>query len=224
MNLASAALNRPRKMVKENILGTREACAIVTAMPALPPITIFDLETTGLDPKRGHRIIEIAGVRLENGVLQESTGFASMVNPEREIPWEAKQVNKISDEEVRDAPTIDAVLPKFLEFSQGTILCAHNATFDMGFLTTEKEYCWGYVDLPECLCTMRLSQSLYPREFRHSLDVLCRKFNLQMPSMRHRALADAILAGQALQRMMEEGGIRSMDELRKRASLTQLVA
>jgi len=193
-------------------------------MPALPPITVFDLETTGLDPRKGHRIIEIAGVRIENGIIQAETGFASMVNPEREIPWEAKQVNKISDEDVKDAPTIEAVLPQFLEFAQGSVLFAHNAAFDAGFLEVEKEYCWGYVELPECFCTMKLSQKLFPHEFRHSLDVLCKKFDLQMPAMRHRALADAILAAQALLKMIEAGNITSIESLRKKASIRQLVA
>lgn len=191
-------------------------------MPQLPPITVFDLETTGLDPRKGHRIIEIAGVRMENGQIQRETGFAAMVNPERDIPWEARQVNKISDEEVRNAPTIDAVLPQFLDFAKGSLLIAHNAAFDFGFLEMEKQYCWGYVELPECFCTMRLSQSLFPTEFRHSLDVLCRKYGLSMPEMRHRALADAILAAEALQKMIEIGKLQSIDDLRRRASLKQL--
>src|SRR4051812_46635525 len=91
-------------------------------MTVLPPITVFDIETTGLDPKRGHRIVEIAGVRLEDGKLQMQDGFAALVNPERDIPWEAKQVNKISDEEVATAQTIDAVLPQFLDFAKGSVL------------------------------------------------------------------------------------------------------
>ncbi len=190
---------------------------------SLPPITVFDVETTGLDPLRGHRIIEIGGVRLEGGMVREETAFSAMVNPEREIPWEARQVNKISDDDVKDAPTIDVVLPQFLEFAAGTLLFAHNAGFDTGFLEAEKQYCWGYVDLPECFCTMRLSQSLYPAEFRHSLDVLARKFGLTMPQLRHRAPADAILAAQALQKMIEAGGIRSVEELRRRAGLKTLV-
>jgi DNA polymerase-3 subunit alpha (Gram-positive type) len=101
-------------------------------VPALPPLTVFDIETTGLDPLRGHRIIELAGVRLENGKISEEQVFSTFVNPEREIPWDARQVNKISDEDVKNAPTIDLVLPQFLEFSKGTLLFAHNASFDMG--------------------------------------------------------------------------------------------
>lgn len=188
-----------------------------------PPLTVFDLETTGLDPRRGHKIIEIAGVRIEDGKIREDATFARFVNPERDIPAEAKQINKISEEDVAGAPTIDSVLPEFLEFARGTVLFAHNASFDSSFLLIEKEYCWGYVDLPEVLCTMQLSRNLFPHEFRHSLDVLVRKFALPMPEGRHRALADAILAAQALQKMLETGNVRSMEQLRKLASMRQLV-
>lgn len=185
----------------------------------LPPLTVFDIETTGLDPLRGHRIVEIAGVKIENGVIAKESAFASFVNPEREIPWDARQVNKISDEVVKDAPTIDIVLPQFLDFAKGSILVAHNAQFDYGFLEAEKQYCWGYVDLPECFCTMKLSQALYPKDFRHSLDVVCKRHNLTMPADRHRALADALLTAEALLKMMDTGKISSLGELKKRSAL-----
>lgn len=188
-------------------------------MTPLPPITVFDVETTGLDPTKGHRIIEIAGIRIEDGMIDETKAFVSLVNPERDIPWEAKQVNKISDDDVRTAPGIEEVLPKFLEFAQGTVLVAHNASFDMGFLHCEKEMCWGYLDLPECLCTMRLSRTLYAREFGHSLDAVARRLNLTLPQARHRALPDVLLTAHALLKMMELGGITTMDDLRSISSL-----
>ncbi|NOS68083.1 MAG: 3'-5' exonuclease [Candidatus Peribacteraceae bacterium] len=187
----------------------------------LPPLTIFDIETTGLDPQRGHRIVEIAAVRLENGKILDEH-FVTFVNPERDIPWDARQVNKISDEDVKNAPTIDLVLPQFLEFANGSTLIAHNAQFDYGFLESEKQYCWGFVDLPECLCTMILSRNLYPAEFRHSLDVLCKRFNLEVPVDRHRALADVLLTTQALQKMLDSGKILSFEELKKRAGVKTL--
>lgn len=189
----------------------------------IPPLTVFDLETTGLEPRKGHRIIEIAGVRIEGGRLLKEEAFAAFVNPERPIPWEARQVNRISDADVAAAQTIDVVLPRFLDFAKGSVLLAHNAAFDAGFLDVEKEYCWGYIDLPEILCTMRLSQSLYPAEFRHNLDVLARRFGLAFPEERHRALADTLLAAEALLKMLETGKIDSLEKLRKRASLKQLV-
>jgi DNA polymerase III epsilon subunit len=193
---------------------------------ALPALTVFDVETTGLDPKKGHRIVEIAGVRIENSVILEERAFTSFVNPERDIPFEVKQINHISDDMVKDAPTIMTVLPQFLEFASGSQLFAHNAQFDMGFLECEKEFCWGYVELPQCLCTMRLSQSLFPTAFRHNLDSLAERLQLPLPSPldRHRALPDVILTAKALLNMIDQAKITSIDELRKRASLNQVAA
>ena len=184
-----------------------------------PSFTVFDTETTGLSPQRGDKIIEIAGLRIENGVLNEENVFAKLVNPEREIPWEAKKVNKIEDEDVKNAPTIDQVLPEFLEFAKGSILVAQNAQFDMGFLNEEKKLCWGYIELPECICTMRLSRTLYPQDFRHNLDAIATRFGLEMPQNRHRALPDVILTAQALLKMIKEGNIENMDILRDKAGI-----
>ena len=195
-------------------------------MPSLPPLTVFDVETTGLDPKKGHRIVEIAGVRIENGQILTETAYTTLVNPEREIPFEIRQINHISDDMVKDAPTIMTVLPQFLEFAKGSFLFAHNAEFDMGFLETEKEFCWGYVQLPECFCTMRLSQNLFPSAFRHNLDTLAERLQIPLPTPeeRHRALPDVILTAKALMKMVEQNHIHSMDELRRRASLTAAAA
>ncbi len=190
----------------------------------LPPLTVFDIETTGLDARKGHRLIEIAGVRVENGQILRDRTFTSFVNPEREIPFEARQINKISDDMVKDAPRIEDVLPRFLDFAQGTTLVAHNAAFDFSFLQAEKEFCWGFIDLPECLCTMKMSQFVHPNEFRHSLDLLIRKFNLSMPGMRHRALDDALLAAEVLMKMLESGKLKSFEQMRKVASLQVLAS
>ncbi|MDD5102870.1 MAG: 3'-5' exonuclease [Candidatus Peribacteraceae bacterium] len=197
----------------------------------LPAFTVFDVETTGLDPRQGHRILEIAGVRVEPfdsaqgrgwKIMEEQT-FSQLVNPERPIPWEAKSINKITDEEVRTAPTIDAVLPAFLRFAENSVLVAHNAEFDMGFLRQEKECCWGYIELPESFCTMKLSQSLFPHEFRHNLDVVSLRLGLNIPAQRHRALPDVLVTAQALLKMLETGKIQTIEELRKRAGIRQLV-
>lgn len=192
-------------------------------MPALPPITVFDLETTGLDPKRGHRVVEIAGVRIENGIITDRT-FNSLVNPERDIPFETKQIHGISNEDVATAPTMMAVLPQFLEFAAGTTLIAHNAAFDKGFLECEKEFCWGYIEIPEPLCSMKLSQSLFPTAFRHSLDFLSEKFQMQLPQGRHRALPDVLHTAQILLKMIEIGKISSLGELKQKASLNNVAA
>lgn len=191
-------------------------------MPTFPTFTVFDTETTGLDPRKGDKIIEIAGLQIVDGEIREDISFVELINPERTIPWEAKQVNKISDEDVASCPTIDQVLPKFFEFAKDTILVAHNANFDLGFLEMEKELCWGYLEVPECLCTMKLSQTLYPSEFRHNLDSVSARMGISMPENRHRALPDVIMTAQALLKMIQEGNIENIDQLRKMASKQKL--
>jgi DNA polymerase III epsilon subunit family exonuclease len=155
---------------------------------------------------------------MENGEPTEHT-FSAIVNPERSIPLEARRIHNICDADVANAPTIMTVLPQFLEFARGSVLVAHNAIFDMGFLEAEKEFCWGYVELPECFCTMRLSQSIFPTEFRHNLDVLCAKFSIPLPVGRHRALEDVKLTTEVLRRLIDKCKIASLDELRRRAGL-----
>ena len=96
--------------------------------------TIFDTETTGLSPQGGDKIIEIAAVQMRGGEILTGKTFESFVNPKRTIPFESTQVNKITDSMVADAPHIETVLPEFLDFVGESILVAHNAEFDMGFL------------------------------------------------------------------------------------------
>jgi len=192
-------------------------------MPAFPPLTVFDVETTGLDPLRGHKIVELAAVRVEDGKINKEGPFNTFVNPERTIPPEAAQVNRIRNEDLEGAPSIDQVIPLFLDFAKDTLLVAHNAAFDMGFINSEKEHCWGFVEIPECLCTMCLSRSLFPGEFRHSLDVVSMRLGIELPPKRHRALPDVMLTAEALLKMLEIGKITSVADLKKKASWGQLV-
>lgn len=185
----------------------------------LPPLTIFDVETTGLEPRQGHRIIEIAAMRMENGRIASESPYHSLVNPERPVPPEIRQFNGIDPQELLGAPTIMEVLPAFLRFAEGSILVAHNANFDMGFLKREKEFCWGFIDLPECLCTLSLSRNLFPMHQYHNLDAVCDRLQIPRPPQRHRALPDVLLTAQALLRLLDAGRIRSLEELRRRASL-----
>jgi DNA polymerase III subunit epsilon len=181
--------------------------------------TVFDTETTGLDPNKGHKIVEIAAVKVRNNTIIEEETFVRLVNPERSIPWESKQVHNIGDEDVADAQTIVTVLPEFLEFAAGTVLVAHNAKFDMNFLQVEKECCWGFIDLPECLCTMQLSKHVFPQEFRHNLDVLTQRLGLQIPQNRHRALPDVLITAQALLTMIEQSKITDIANLKRITSI-----
>jgi DNA polymerase III subunit epsilon len=179
--------------------------------------TVFDTETTGLNPRKGDKIVEIAAVRVSGGKIDESQTFVQLVNPERSIPWEAERIHGISADAVKGAPTIVDVLPEFLQFAGDSILVAHNADFDLEFLRAEKEMCWGYVDLPECLCTMQLSRAVCPHEQRHNLDVIAQRLGLSVEGERHRALPDVLLTAQVLLKLIEMGRIITLDDLRSRA-------
>lgn len=181
--------------------------------------TVFDVETTGLDAQSGDRIVEIAAVRIDGGIIDDTNPFFSLVNPNREISWEAQRVNKITNEEIATAPAIELILPKFLEFAGDSILIAHNAMFDMSFLEAEKEMCWGYIDIPECLCTMRLSRAIFPHEFRHNLDIVGKRLGIAAHENRHRALPDVLLTAQVFLSLLQKGKIASMEELRRKAGI-----
>lgn len=177
--------------------------------------TVFDTETTGLNPQNGDRIVEIAGVRIENGIINKEEVFDQLVNPECAISAGAQRVNQISNEDVKNAPTIVEVLPDFLDFAKGSMLIAHNAEFDISFLEAEKEACWGFIEIPECICTLRLSRALFPHEYSHNLGAVAKRFNLP-PLSRHRALPDVMLTAQAFLKMIEKGQIGSLGELREK--------
>lgn len=152
-----------------------------------PIFTIFDTETTGFYPQRGDRIIEIAAIRIQGTTLLGE--FQSMVNPERPLAYEAMKVNGITEEMVKDAPTIDQVLPKFLEFAAGSTLIAHNAQFDLNFINYEIERQGIFHPPVEAICTVNLSRKILPQLGSHSLDSLIQHLNITC-AQRHRALDD----------------------------------
>ncbi|MFA5115071.1 MAG: exonuclease domain-containing protein [Candidatus Omnitrophota bacterium] len=97
--------------------------------------SIFDTETTGLDPEGGDRIIEIAAVRFKGP--ERIADFQSLINPRRAVSEAAFEVNRISEDMLSDAPLAEEVIPRFLEFTKNSCLCSYNAPFDLGFLNNE---------------------------------------------------------------------------------------
>lgn len=150
------------------------------------PFVVFDLETTGLSYDK-NRIIEIGAVKIENGEITDR--FSTFVNPEVPIPFKIVTLTHITDEMVKDAPPIEQVLPSFVDFIKGTILVAHNATFDTGFIRANMqrmgmEYDFTSVD------TMGISRVLFPDSKKHTLDVLCKRMGIVLGN-HHRAVDDA---------------------------------
>ncbi|ORW11360.1 hypothetical protein AWC14_18875 [Mycobacterium kyorinense] len=164
---------------------------------------VVDLETTG--GAATDAITEIGAVKVRGGeVLGE---FATLVDPQRDIPPQIVRLTGITTAMVCDAPTIGAVLPAFLEFSRGAVLVAHNARFDVGFLRAAAERCGIPWSRPQVLCTVRLARRVLSREEAPSvrLAALARLFAIaNQPT--HRALDDARATVEVLHALIERVG------------------
>ena len=147
---------------------------------------VFDIETTGLSPAL-EEITEIGAIRIENGVQTDS--FSQLINPGKPIPGNITDLTGITDQMVKDMPSIDQVLPKFLEFCQGATVVAHNAAFDTGFIR-EKANRLGLPFHYKIADTLRLSRELFPNEKKHSLNVVAERLGVSLEN-HHRAVDDA---------------------------------
>lgn len=146
------------------------------------------------------RITEIGLVEVADG---ECVGrWSQLVNPQRSIPPFIEALTGITDEMVEHAPTFGQLAPGLFQRLEGKVLIAHNARFDCGFLKSEFERT-GMVYHPRVLCTVKLSRKLFPEHRRHNLDSLIERHGLKC-SARHRALGDAEVLWQFLQKVQAE--------------------
>ena len=150
-------------------------------------------ETTGLDPKDGHKIIEIACFELINKVKTGKV-FHSFVNPRRDVPQEAFRIHGISTEFLKDKPTFDLVADKFLDFIGDDILVIHNASFDIKFLNFELNILRKKtLEMSRVIDSLMLARKKFPGG-QNSLDALCKRFNLDLSKReKHGALIDTEL-------------------------------
>lgn len=174
---------------------------------------VFDIETTGLSTKH-NKIIEIGAVKIKSGEIIGR--FSEFINPEVPIPYQIEQLTSINDEMVMDAPTYDVILPRFLEFCGDSIVVAHNAAFDTGFI---KKFA-GDLDLVfsnTILDTMTLSHILLPELGKYTLDRVCKAFNVKNEH-HHRAIDDAEATAKVflhLYDMLVEKGVSRLDDINK---------
>ncbi|SEM66700.1 DNA polymerase-3 subunit epsilon [Syntrophus gentianae] len=156
-------------------------------------VVVLDIETTGLMPQRGHRIIEIGAVALqENQIVDE---FHSLIRIQRHIPRNAQKIHGISDEMLQECPGAEIVLPQFHDFIHQSKLVAHNAKFDLTFLRYELARLGLSLTHP-AICTLKMSRRHYPFLPNHKLETVARYLLGELPTaiQRHRALDDAKLA------------------------------
>lgn len=161
---------------------------------------VVDLETTGGAPDRGHGIIELGACKVAGGRIVDR--FVRLVDPGRRLPPFITSLTGITPAMLAGQPRIDAVLPEFLAFAAGSVLVAHNATFDLGFLNAARLACEGRtIDQPH-VCTLRLARRLLPQLRRKSLDALAGHFGVPLVD-RHRALGDAQITVELLFQLLE---------------------
>lgn len=171
-------------------------------------VVVFDLETTGLSPERDG-IVEIGALRIVDGQVAGHLKYETLVRPTDadgrliRIPWSAQKVHGISDEMVRDAPTIREVLPAFLDFVSDSPVVAHNVAFDGGFMRANAARL-GLSWRPAAeVCTVQLSRRAFPKERAHNLTVLAERLGLEFaPGGRHRSFGDVQVTAQAYLHLM----------------------
>ncbi|GAB4118791.1 MAG: DNA polymerase III subunit epsilon [Sideroxydans sp.] len=149
---------------------------------------VLDTETTGLDPRLGHRIIEVAAIELDGRKVSGRT-FHRYLNPEREIDEGAAAVHGLTLERLQDEPRFSEIAPALLEFLEGAELIIHNAPFDLGFLNAELER----IGLPPLqnpvIDTLKVAKELHPGK-KNNLNALCDRYQIDNS---HRTLHGALL-------------------------------
>ena len=175
--------------------------------------TVFDTETTGLDPRGGDEIISIGAIRVVNGRLLHTETINQLVDPCRPVPAESIKYHGIDEKMLKGKPTIEKVLPFFHRFAQNTVLVAHNAAFDMRMLQM-KEKRTGISFVNPVLDTMHLSAILHPAHNDHTLDTIAKRLGVVLIN-RHDAFGDAIATGEIFLKMislLNEKGIYTLQD------------
>jgi DNA polymerase III subunit epsilon len=177
---------------------------------------VFDVETTGLAPESGDRVVSLAGVRVKGGAVRSGEIFDALVRPERAVPPASTRFHGITDAMVAGAPPVDVVLPAFVRFAEGAVLVGHEVSFDLGFLGREAVRLGmePLSALHPVLDTRLLSRFLHGQNADHSLEAVAGRLGVVIQG-RHSALGDALATAEVLVRLLKllEGrGIRTLGQ------------
>ena len=179
---------------------------------------VLDLETTGFSAVT-EKITEVGIMKIKNGEILDE--FSCFVNPEKHIPQRVTEVTNITDEMVQDAETIEKVFPKILEFIKGSVLVAHNAPFDIGFLKQNAKrlgynFDYTYID------TLSLAKDLFPDYKKYKLGKIADNLGIKV-EVAHRALDDVdttVKVFNVMMQMLKDRGAVKVDDIDK-VSITE---
>ena len=183
--------------------------------------TVFDTETTGLNPSQGDEIIQIGATRILNGKLLRNESFEQLIDPRRPLGAESAKIHGITEDMLKGQPTIGSVLPAFHAFATDTVLIAHNAAFDMRFLQLKEEETGLRFDNP-VIDTLLLSAVVHPNQESHRLEAIAERLGLTIVG-RHTALGDAIVTAEVFLKLvplLAEKGIHTLHDAREAAEKT----
>ena len=169
---------------------------------------VFDIETTGLSSELNH-ITEIGAVKVENAEITDR--WSSFINPGEPIPPKIVELTGITDEMVADAPKISDILGNFFDFCKGSVLVAHNAKFDTGFIKKAASDCGLTYDF-SVVDTLQLARCLYPDLANHRLNTLSKHLGVLLEN-HHRAVDDAKATADIFIKMLEELNSRGQTRL-----------
>ena len=196
----STAPSRPEYYDFDLFGGGALAAGLNEARLASLSYTVFDTETTGLEPSAGDEIISIGAVRIVNGRLLRNEVFEQLVNPLRPLNPESARVHGIDAAALEGQLPIGAVLPVFQRFCEDTVLVAHNAAFDMRFLELKQASSGVRFEQP-VLDTLLLSAAAHPSLEDHRLEVIAVRLGVSVIG-RHTALGDALLTGEIFLKLL----------------------
>lgn len=181
---------------------------------------VFDIETTGFSPYKD-KIIEIGAVKIKNGI--EIDKFSEFINPEMMIPLKIVNITGISDNMVQGALTVEKVLPRFIEFCKGSTLVAHNAKFDIGFISKKAEELgikteFSFID------TLELARTLISDVKKYGLDSLSKYFGINLTN-HHRAIYDARATSDVFLKLLERAknlGVEKLEDINTKLKINYL--
>jgi DNA polymerase III epsilon subunit len=165
---------------------------------------VLDTETTGLSPRNGDRIVEIAIYKIDlSNDYKLFDKYVKLINPERYIPLSVSKIHGIYDYHVEKAPKFYEICESFLEFIGSDILVIQNAPFDLSFLNNELRLCSHLSLENEIIDTISMSWKVFKGHTKHNLDTICQRLNINTEVQRHRAEGDVIITAEAFIKMRD---------------------
>jgi len=183
--------------------------------------TVFDTETTGLDPSGGDEIISLGAVRIVNLRVLHEEMVDQLIDPKRSLPRASIEIHGIQPEMLAGQPVIDTVLPQFFKFCEQTILVGHNAAFDMAMFKA-KENQTGISFPNPVLDTLILSAVVHPEQDNHSIEAIAARLGVSIVG-RHSAFGDALTTSEMFLKivpLLAEKGIHTLKQAREASQKT----